>query len=551
MAAGKFIQKAKEIHGEKYDYSLVTYINCDTKVKIKCLVCDIIFEQIPYNHVNKKAGCIKCKNTNKAKETLTMRLNEFITKAKEIHGEKYDYSKVIYTNSKTLVIILCNTCHTEFKQIRNTHLTGDGGCKECCKTKLKDKRTFTPDQFIERAKVIHGEKYDYSGIVYVNSQTHVTIRCISCNHHFPTLPNNHLRGKGCKKCATKLNTELRRKPQEQFIIEAIEKHKDDEGIPLYDYSLVHYKSSHDEIDIICKIHGQFSQSAGQHLTGRGCNECGILKRSLSQRFTQDQFIERAQQLHGGKYDYSKVEYINSQTAILIKCNTCEYTFPQSPNSHLQGAGCDNCAHIINHENQKLTISDIIKRCEAKHGDKFDYSDINYVNSNTPINIKCNKCNRILRQSFNNHIKQTTGCSFCGARKNYSMKAVKYLEFIASYNSINIRHKLNGGEFPIPNSRCKADGYCEETNTIYEFHGTVFHGDPRLCNPSDSNFHGKNYGELYDKTKQREKFITDSGYNLKVMWEYDWNNAIKCVKLLQKMFRKKYYAYKEYVNITPV
>ena len=72
--------------------------------------------------------------------------NQFIEKAIEIHGNKYDYSKVIYINSKTPVIIICNVCNSEFEQIRNTHLTGNGGCKKCSKINFIKNRSFTKDR---------------------------------------------------------------------------------------------------------------------------------------------------------------------------------------------------------------------------------------------------------------------------------------------------------------------------------------------------------------------------------------------------------------------
>ena len=593
-----FIQKAKLIHGDKYDYSKSKYINCDTKLIIKCNDCLAIFEQIPYNHINKKSGCNKCYHLKRSYETLQLRLNEFIEKAKDKHGNKYNYSKVIYKDSKTPVIIICNICNNEFEQIRNTHLIGDGGCKVCAINKFKKLKTFTKEKFIEKAKEIHSDNYDYSQVNYINSQTHVIIKCIPCNYTFETIPNNHLKGKGCKKCANKLNADNRRKPKEQFLKECHEKHKDEIGNPIYDYSLVEYKSTHEKITIICKTHGHFEQFPSDHLSGNGCNECGILKRTINQRFTQKQFLKKAFEKHGNNYDYSQVNYINSQIKIIIKCNTFEYIFEQQPNSHLQGCGCDKCAHRINHDNQKLTTNNIIIRAKEVHNDIYDYSNINYVNSHTPIDINCKICKNTFVQLYSNHINQKQGCPFCSGRymdtdifinnakkihndefnydkvkyeksnipiniicnktnklflqtpnshlsgskcpccsnKRYSLKAIKYLDFISIYNNIFIKHQLNGGEYTILNTRYKADGYCEETNTIYEFHGTIYHGDPRWCNPNDFNYLGKNYGELYQKTLEREQQIKDVGYNLIVMWEYDWNKINKCIKFLQRKIR---------------
>jgi len=594
-----FIQKAKLIHGDKYDYSKSKYINCDTKLFIKCNDCLTIFEQIPYNHVNKKSGCIKCSNLKKSDETLQLRFNEFIKKAKEKHGEKYNYSKVIYKDSKTPVIIICNICNNDFEQIRNTHLLCDGGCKVCAKNKFKQNRSFTNEIFIKKAKEIHGDNFDYSLVNYIDSQTHIIIKCIPCDYTFETIPNNHLKGRGCKKCANKLNANSRRKPKEKFIKECQEKHKDEIGLPIYNYSLVEYKSSHEKIIIICKTHGLFEQCPSDHLSGKGCNECGILKRTINQTFTQEQFIERSLEKHNDKYDYSQVNYINSQTKIIIKCNTCKYIFEQLPNSHLQGCGCDRCARRINHENQKLTTNYIIIRATEVHGDIYDYSNINYVNSHTPIDINCKICNNTFVQLYSNHINQKQGCPYCSGRymdtdifinrakeihndefnydkiiyeksnipiniicnktnklflqtpkshlrgskcpccsknKKYSLKAIKYLDFISIYNNIFIKHQLNGGEYTILNTRYKADGYCEETNTIYEFHGTIYHGDPRFCKSNDFNYLGKNYGELYQKTLEREQQIKDFGYNLVVMWESDWNKINKSIKTIQRIFR---------------
>ena len=461
------IQKAKEIHGNKYDYSYVIYTNCDTKVKIRCIACNNTFEQIPYNHINKKAGCIKCNISKRKEDTLELRFNDFIKKAKELHGDKYNYSKVVYINSKTPVIIICNICGNEFQQIRNSHLLGDGGCKECIKLNLKKNMTFTKELFIKKAKEVHGDdKYDYSQVNYIDSQTNIILIC-KTHGCFAQIPNNHLRGKGCKKCANKLNAEKRKKPNEQFILEAENIHKDENNIPIYDYSEVNYISTHEKVNIICKIHGSFEQCPSDHLSGRGCNGCGMIKRAKTQTFTKELFIQKAKEVHGDdKYDYSQVDYINSQTKITLKCNICEYVFEQQPNSHLQGCGCDKCAHMINHENQKLTKEEITERGKKTHGDKFDYSLVNYININTPIKIKCNKCYNIFEQLVANHIKQNKGCPFCDCRitekilhnylksiypniikefKQKWCKSKKYLPFDECIPELNIIIELDGGQ----------------------------------------------------------------------------------------------------------
>ena len=126
----------------------------------------------------------------------------FIEKARKIHNDKYDYSKVEYINAKTKVCIKC-PIHGEFWQTPTDHLSGKG-CKYCA-----NNVKYTSENFVEKSKKIHGNKYDYSNVNYVNNSTKV---CIICPEHgeFWQTPDNHLRGHSCPKCNTsKLENEIR------------------------------------------------------------------------------------------------------------------------------------------------------------------------------------------------------------------------------------------------------------------------------------------------------------------------------------------------------
>jgi hypothetical protein len=546
-----FIKNAINVHGNKYDYSLVKYKNKNTKVDILCKTHGV-FKQIPYNHINKQCGCIKCKQEKKSQSTLENRKIEFIEKAIAIHGDKYDYSKVVYIDSKTPVIIICNVCGDEFPQIRNTHLTGDGGCKNCIKIRLKKTMTFTTDEFIKRAISKHGNKYDYSQVMYIDSQTHVNISCLTCNYNFPITPNNHIRGRGCKKCSNELKSLNKRKPQEQFINEAKIIHVDENDEPIYDYSKVIYKNCHKNIIIICKIHGKFEQCPSQHLSGRGCKCCGIIKSAKSQTFTQDEFIERAIAKHGDKYDYSLVKYVSSQTKILIICNFCGDLFEQIPNSHLQGCGCDNCAHRINHENQKLDEIEVVRRCKEKHGDKYGYSNINYKNSSTPIDILCKTCGNPFSQLYGNHINQNQGCPKC-IERGCSRKQTECLKVLSIVFNVNIKHgkgkeyKLNiKGKRPVDGFIEKQDNppflhLDDSKDTILQFHGSYWHGCPKWSNKTNVYYNDvskKPMSQLYDKTLEKDNEIISLGYNLIVIWEFDYEVRKQLLKQI-KTLRKNY------------
>ena len=184
----QFIKKSSFIHGIYYDYSKVEYINCDKKV---CIICPKHgeFWQTPHSHLQGH-GCPIC--NSKKKNT-----DKFIDECKKKFGDKYDYSKVEYVNSQTLITIICKD-HGPFLMRPNDHLQGQG-CPKCKINKIKNKLASTTQQFIEKATKIHGNKYDYSKVEYVNNHTKV---CIICPEHgeFWQRPDKHLLGEGCPEC---------------------------------------------------------------------------------------------------------------------------------------------------------------------------------------------------------------------------------------------------------------------------------------------------------------------------------------------------------------
>lgn len=189
-----FIERARKIHGDKYDYSKVEYINSKTKV---CIVCPTHgeFWQTPMCHL-KGEGCGKC-GYEKMKKSQSFTREMFIGKAKNKYGDKYDYSKVEYINSQTPILITCKI-HGDFLMRPNDHLQGQE-CPKCKLSKLRKKFAFSREEFIEKAKKVHGDKYDYSKVEYVNNRTKV---CIICTKHgeFWQAPDHHLLGGNCPQC---------------------------------------------------------------------------------------------------------------------------------------------------------------------------------------------------------------------------------------------------------------------------------------------------------------------------------------------------------------
>ena len=369
----QFLEEAKQAHGDEYDYSRVNYDGIDTPVEIVCRTHGSFF-QTPYTHL-KGSGCPKCAiEKNAIARTYTTEM--FIEQAKKIHGDKYDYSKVEYINSIEKVCIVCLD-HGEFWQMPSTHISGCG-CPSCKNQKTSQRLRKDTKQFLHEAHKIHGNKYDYSNVEYLDSLTPVEIICPE-HGLFLQKPASHLAGHGCPSCAAKRISLLKSKSQEQFIKEAKEIHGD-----RYDYSLVEYSGSNQKITIICRKHGTFEQAANGHLQGYGCPKCAVESRTDLRRGTLEDFVVSARSIHGDKYDYTKAQYVNSDTPLEIICPK-HGSFFQSPYNHATvGQGCPKCAVEARFKTQDDVIADFI----SVHGDRYDYSDVEYTRTKDKVAVRC-------------------------------------------------------------------------------------------------------------------------------------------------------------------
>ena len=381
----EFIEKAKKMHNNKYDYSLVEYVKATTKVKIICPEHGV-FIQAPSSHLRGN-GCAFCSGVGR------ITTKTFIENAKKVHGNKYDYSLIEYANANTNVKIICPE-HGVFEQLPYSHLKGVN-CPKCVGGIKIDTK-----EFIKRANKIHNNKYDYSLVDYINSATKVKI---ICKEHgvFKQQPGNHIQGQTCPKCSGKgLNKE-----------ELINKFKKIHG-DKYDYSLVEYNSCNVKIKIKCDEHGVFEQLPGYHLRGSGCPKCGGVY-----KINTKEFIERANRIHNNKYDYSLVEYKDNKEKIKIICSK-HGVFVQPPGNHLSGRGCAKCA------GKNKTNEDIIEIFKKIHGNRYDYSLVEYLGTKNRIKIICRE-HGVFEQMPSDHLNGN-GCVVCNV--GWTNKAlVSYLE----------------------------------------------------------------------------------------------------------------------------
>jgi len=291
-------------------------------------------------------------------------------------------------------------------------------------------KKLTIENFLERCWDYHNDKYDYSLVVFVNTKTKVKVVC-PFHGIFEILPSDHMRGVGCANCyydSLKLSTS-------SFIEKALSVH----GL-YYRYELVEYKSFDLEIKIICPIHGVFQQKPYHHLTGRGCRKCFVDDMIID----IDTFLNKTQELHNGKYTYDTNNYVSLHSIINIIC-PIHGKFTQLANNHFNGSGCPLCSHT-----------------------------------------------------------------------NVSKIETLWLD------SLGIPILMRNKVIFIDNKRFNVDAVNHDTNTIYEFYGDFWHGNPQKYNLSDIHPIRKiSYGQLYQNTITREKILSSFGYNIVSIWESDF------------------------------
>lgn len=244
---------------------------------------------------------------------------EFIEKARSVHGDRYSYERAVYVGSQKKITITCPE-HGDFPQTPNSHLTGRG-CAKC-----SGHYSPTTEEFVKKARSVHGDKYDYGRSVYSSNKKKMKITCPE-HGDFEQRAKDHLRGNGCPSCADDVPT------TEEFIAKAHAVHGD-----RYDYGRTVYVRSSDTVTITCPEHGDFPQTPSSHLTGNGCPKCCWLAR----RLTTEEFIEKAREVHGSRYRYDRTVYVTTFNKVTITCPE-HGNFKQTPSAHLTGHGCPKCA----------------------------------------------------------------------------------------------------------------------------------------------------------------------------------------------------------------
>lgn len=349
------------------------------------------------------------------------------------------------------------------------------------------------------------QTYDLSSwpTSYVNIATPVLTICKLCDTTFSPAPSDLLREK--HKCPTCSKIAKLKKNKDNFFADCNKKHNG-----FYDYSRVVYIDSQTHVDIICPVHGVFTQSPAKHKSGRGCRKCSNEKASHNNRFDYDMLISKFNDIHGDKYDYTDItrpDYVNQLSRLRITCRLHDNQFTQSAAGHMGGKeGCDICLTT------KLSIStsDYLDDCRLTHNNYYNYYNYDTVifsdSANMMQNIHCPK-HGFFDQRADSH-KGGNGCIGCYTSRSISKLEQELADFVAQYVDIiqSDRSILNGAELDI---------VVPSLNIAFEFCGIYWH--------TEQMGRGKKYH------KNKHDLCTDMGIQLITIFEDEWNDKKTQVK----------------------
>ena len=345
------------------------------------------------------------------------------------------------------------------------------------------KKYLTTEILVKKFKEVHGNKYIYDKVEYTGANNKV---CITCNKHgdFWMLPFAHLKGQECPKCKGRGLT------NDEVIKRFMEVHGDE-----YDYSKVEYRKSSEKVIIICKEHGEFEQTPQKHLNGQGCPLCGNKKSNENRKTKKEEFIERARNVHGDKYDYSLIPDVFTQHDKVDIICPVHGVFKQLAYDHLHGHGCTQCAI----DASKGNLEEFIDRSNEIHNNKYDYSNVVYVNSYSPVKIIC-PTHGEFEQDPGTHLKGC-GCPICG--RIISTKETEIYDYVCSL--MGKENVIKNARGIIPNR--EIDIYVPSLKIGIEFNGVWWH----------STKFGKDKKYHYDKMMS----CNDNGIKLYQVFEDEY------------------------------
>lgn len=343
--------------------------------------------------------------------------------------------------------------------------------------------------FLERAKAVHGDRYNYGDLTDRDAKGRVKIICPD-HGDFWQYRSNHLSGSGCKPCALSSRTTT--------VAEFIERSQAAHGAEVYDYSQVEqFRTTRDKVTIICSTHGEFSQIARDHMRGVGCAQCAI----DSSRKSFAEFVAQARRTHGDTYEYVESSWRVERGWIAIVCHR-HGEFLQRQWNHIVGDGCPPCGL----ERRTWGFSGFLERASSVHGDTYSYIEESYLNSGERISIICSEHGGF-QQFVGNHLNGQ-GCPRCFGTTSQAEK--RFGELLAvQLPEVTFEYSCRSVISPY-----ELDIYIPELRLAIEFNGVYWHSKEDWARDIVE-------GSRLSREALKSQRCEDAGIQLLHVWEDDW------------------------------
>lgn len=272
LTTEEFIEKSVKKWGNKFDYSKTVYVNSKTRVTIGCPIHGDI-QVLPESHTMdrpRNTGCPKCGSSESIKNR-TIQFDEFLEIAHDTFQGRYKYVESSWKGIKESIDYICPD-HGLRSMKAESHIqkrVGNTGCKKCGIEKRASEIRMSFMEFSRKAKLIHGDQYEYDEAEFKDAVSVVRVKCRAENHgYFFPVARDHLNGTSCPECKG-----LKKKTNEVFIRDAQKTHGSS-----YGYEKSEYKGARRKVVITCYVHGDFLQEPINHINGSGCPDCALLKK---------------------------------------------------------------------------------------------------------------------------------------------------------------------------------------------------------------------------------------------------------------------------------
>ena len=451
---------------------------------------------------------------------------------------------------RTQLTILCSSCQQNGKRTFEQIYKLGSICRSCVSKekikkiahKLKASEHLgvhdLNEYIINKLQNVFIDKsYDYSKVNWNGrmSRSKVTVICKIHSIEWEAEIRNLLNGHGCRECGIE-------KSRKMFIKDFVGESKQKFGETRFDYSKISYKNAHQYVTLKCNLHNEeFTVIAREHLiaTSGGCPSCHKINRSGTNHIhavSLDDLKERIDQIWGDEYIYDFTDYSHLQSKIQITCKKHNYTWKSTATNHVNGTsprGCRKCGLEASAHSKRMPQHVFVNRSLALHENKYDYSQVNYINNSTPVKIIC-KTHNIYEMVPAMHLNGY-GCPSCSTG-GVSKGQLEWLGFLQKQSKYDIIYK--GGNhnkeesFRFEGKLYRTDGYCKETKTVYEFLGCWYHGCPECYSPEKTHsWKQVPMKELYQEFIKRKEVFEKNGFIMIYKWECKWNKE-KCAYRIQ-------------------